>query len=231
MDFYRLYVCLLFVALVTLCNSTPSQRNACLQALVAVLCSHVSRSLFNKDRLVFALHLSRHIPPPQAIVTSEGHAAAWEHLVTDSSVHLLAAATSLHPDTPKWIPQACRSAFNAVAHAHPRILQTFQTNEAAWAAWQESPEADKLPECSKLLTPLEQALVTKALRPEALLMALQGLAISELGAQTFQPGPLRLKDLDAEVGPEVPILFINAPGSDPCQELQAFAARWAFLLC
>jgi hypothetical protein len=200
------------------------------QALVAALCAHVSRSLFNKDRLVFALHLARHLPSNHCPAAAKARDAEWDHLVMDSATHTLATATASAQleNIPKWIPQPRRAAFAAVCRTHESIAAAMHADEAAWAAWQGSPDAEKLPESSKQLTELESALVVQALRPEALFAALQRLVAQELGAGAVQPGALELKALNAEVGPRVPILFINAPGSDPCQQLQAFAARCVY---
>ena len=185
--------------------------------------AHVSRALFERHRLPFALHLARSLGGAEdgdawnALLDTEGGAALAAQAVPDGEV----------PGLP-WVSEDCKMPVAALAAQRPRVGSCLAAEAAAWQEWCDAPGVTAPPPAATAaLHPAECALVAQAMRPDALVATLCSAAQSELAMGALAPAPSGFADLEGEADASVPVLLFTAPGSDPCQELQSFAKRCA----
>lgn len=199
-----------------------------LQAVIATVVKHVMRSIFNADRLTFALHLAFRV----AAAKPEGAAGAkalpeseWEHLKKGGGLEtsVIRLRGSHHP--PKWLPSSLHASFSSLAQAHPHLLASLEQQDSEWADWFQRSEAEHLPVCASHLSMLQKTLLVQALRPDRLHSALASLAMSELALLALAPGTLSMDALQSHAGSTMPILLLATPGGDPSQELREYGVK------
>jgi len=186
-------------------------------SLLQLVFSYVSRSLYKKDRLTFAMHFARELA--QELIPEEAWALFTGSLVADGG----------GAQRPAWVGEEHAAAWAKLTKAMPTMAQNLDLgNAAAWSTWMRSSQCEQeFPEQAqgrdKAFT---QVLLTQALRPDRLESAMQGFVCLALGLKAISPPPLSLQRIHSEeLTAKMPMLLITTPGADPSQELEEFAAR------
>lgn len=199
-----------------------------MQAVVATVFAYVSRSLFNADRLTFALHLAFSVAATKAQAGSAGTALPeheWEHLTKGTALPMGSFDARSTTSIPRWLPSTVHASFTALARAHPELLAPIASSEGEWADWFQRPHAETLPPSASHLSPLQKTLVVQALRPDRLHTSLVALALSELAIRGLAPGTLSMTALQEQADSKTPLLLLATPGGDPSQEVQEYCLR------
>ena len=202
-----------------LANAAPAERTRLLSPLLQQLVfGSVSRSLFKRDRLTYAMHLLHML---HGQLFGEGE---WE-LFTGQV--LIAGGAGGGASLPRWAHADRAPAFAALAQALPS-LANLPFADPQWERWAKSDrcEVDFPSNLPGTTTPFQKILLIQALRPERLQPALvifvtQTLSISSLTPASSALGEVYAQDSTAAI----PILMITTVGADPTQELEEFAAR------
>ena len=202
-----------------LSHAAPVERTRMLSPLLQQLVfGSVSRSLFKKDRLTYAMHLL-HLLHPQLFGQGE---TEWE-LFTGQVIVAGGGAAPLPP----WAHADRAPAFAALGHALPNLVQ-LPFADPQWSRWSKSDRAEvdfpsNLPGTT---TPFQKILLIQALRPERLQSALVMFVTSTLTIPSLSPASSSLPEIfKQDSSPSVPILMIATAGADPTQELEDYAKR------
>eukprot|EP00056_Hartaetosiga_gracilis_P017754 m.8317 g.8317 ORF g.8317 m.8317 type:complete len:4146 (-) comp6080_c0_seq1:66-12503(-) len=188
--------------------------------------SHVARSLFKRDRTIFAMHLVH------GLFSDEFEGNEWNVLLQPTTASASAKGgkqTSSSMDkrlAPGWVPLESVPSLLYVLENTSGLSQAAQLNdEGVWRDWLRHPTCEKaFPR--HVVRLVHQLLLVKALRPDRLPFAMSSLACRLLGLKDLSPAADSLKELyAAETNSGTPILAIVSPGADPSQELQELARK------
>ena len=199
------------------------------QAVLQAVYMHVSRSLFDQDRLAFALHLLHSLSGALDTTSQSGaiSSSEWDQL-TGSGAAAVQANASSSGSAPHWVPSSSHAAIESLCAAVPQIGAAFDaSNAAAWTTWLQSSESSLVPVCAQALRPIQQALITQALRPDRLHSALCAAAVAELAVPSLAPPAVDMPGLAEQcstVGARA-VLLLAGPGNDPSHELHEAALR------
>jgi dynein heavy chain 2 len=190
-------------------------------ALLRLVFGHVSRSIFNADRLTFGMHFARHLAKERA------DAESWNHYFG------LTAATEgagRGSNVLGWVPPDAAPGYESLVAAFPTMAADYEFNNGvAWNDWMKSPVAETcVPERVSSRQgggAFAQLLLVQALRPDRLESAMASFVCTQLGVKSIAPPPLSLARVCEEAGCSSPVLFIVTPGSDPSQELEEHAQK------
>jgi len=184
----------------------------------------VGRAIFKIDRLMFGVHFV-HIARAHLFQPGE-----WEFLTgegvsvgtTDDEEKQAGSAL-----LPSWAAPDRSSVLNDFQSSFPRLVAKIDLqgkSASEWSRW------GKHPECEKVfppgLTPFQQVLVTKVLRPDRLESAMTLFCCDALGVESLSPPQSSIATLVESNAEDstCPILLIATPGSDPSKELEEYAA-------
>ena len=202
-----------------LTHAGPAERTRALSPLLQQLVfGAVSRSLFKKDRLTYAMHLL-HLLHPKLFGDGENE---WEVFTGQ----VLVAGGGGAP-LPPWAHADRAPAFAALSQALPQLTQ-LPFADPQWSRWSTSDRAEtdfpsNLPGTT---TPFHKILLIQALRPERLQSALIMFVTKTLNVPSLSPASSSLSEIfKQDTGPTVPILMITTAGADPTQELEDYAKR------
>lgn len=200
------------------------------ESLKYLVFSFITRSLFKADRLMFALHLA-HCLKPKNFGPNEWEFFTGQLIGADEHGHHQAQSTggNLH-GAEGWLPPDRRADFVSFCSTFPQLVSVLRFSEEAWKNWIREPNAENdkyFPNFSggRSLTPFQQLLVIKTLRPDRLQSAMHKFALEINSINSISPAPLNLQKLVDEVDPLEPILFVCEGGADPSQELEDFAQK------
>ncbi|TPX32194.1 hypothetical protein SmJEL517_g04664 [Synchytrium microbalum] len=182
------------------------------RTLESLVYATVGRALFKADRLAFAYHLIKQLHP------NSYDAREWDYLVGTA----LDQQDSVGAEVPSWVPSDKVNKFRLL-QSLPRIKASFSDREG-WSRWiSQNACEDSFPPAAKQLTPFQQLLIIKTLRPDRLLTSMTNTACEILDMPSLALNPLTFPQLHEESTSHEPILFITTPGADPSEELRAYA--------
>ncbi|EGD76743.1 dynein heavy chain isotype 1B [Salpingoeca rosetta] len=202
---------------------------------------YVSRSLFKRDRLTFAMHLTRGIFPEEfdedawhALTAPIGTAGGGAGGGNAANASPSRRASTMDRTSggggggiPSWTPPDRVAAVRSVLEAVPSLGRSARLEEdaAVWRNWMEQPACERnFP--SHVVRKVQQLLLVKALRPDRLQAAMTGLACRFLGLDDLTPPATNLHALhEAETTPTEPVLMVVSAGADPSQELREAATH------
>lgn len=170
----------------------------------------VSRSLFKRDRMTYAMHLL-HLLHPDLFGEHE-----WA-VFTGQLVNLLSSSGSIVDSSaaiPHWAHVDRSSAFSALAKALPQLVQLPFT-DGQWVQWSTSDRAEQeFPESlPRDFTPFQRILLVQALRPDRLKPALIEFITSTLGISSLTPLSSSLKEIFiGDSKSTTPILMVLTAG-------------------
>jgi dynein heavy chain len=183
---------------------------------------NVCRSLFEKDKLLFAFLLT------VAIMGGKGE-------IDPSELYFLLtggmASENPHPNpAPQWLTDKSWSEMVRLSgiSAFEGFYKDVAANIAAWKRLYDSDAPHKADYPGKwgsmgYLTRMQKLLVLRCIRPDKLVLAIQDFVGSQLGAKFLQPPPFDLKSCYEDSSAGQPLIFVLSPGSDPMAALLYFA--------
>ncbi|GAB1598116.1 dynein heavy chain 3, axonemal-like [Argonauta hians] len=181
----------------------------------------VSRSLFEKDKLLFTFLLCIGLSNvwDDQIVDLE-----WRFLLTGG----LALENPHSNPAPDWLPEKNWS--EIVRCSQLPVLQTFrehfENNLEEWKALYDSPHPHKMkyPEpFEDQLTQLQRLLVLRCLRLDKMIPAIQDFIQERMGQSYIEPTTFDLTVSYEESSVQTPLIFVLSPGVDPMAALLRFA--------
>ena len=187
-------------------------------ALLRLVFGHVSRSIFNADRLTFGMHFARHLSKEQADPES------WNFYFG-----LDAGDRGSRGAAPGWVPPDVAPRYASLVGAFPNIASEYNlTDGGRWSDWMRSPSAETCVPGGggrRRDGAFTELLLVQALRPDRLASAMSSFVCNELSVDSIAPPPLSLSRVCDEASASSPVLFIVTPGSDPSQELEEHASK------
>ncbi|XP_069942834.1 cytoplasmic dynein 2 heavy chain 1 isoform X1 [Cherax quadricarinatus] len=198
-------------------GSSTDQRIKSLQrALIDLVYSYISRSLFKADRLMFALHLV-HGMYPELFRENE-----WEAFIGQLVTDVRTDATEVKEALPKWIDEERAFAISLLKQTFPTMYEMLHLDDLSmWSGFARSShcETDLPVQLGQKLSGFQHLLLIQALRPDRLQSAMVNFATRALGMKELSPPALNLRRLLPETSAGEPIMIIISPGADPSQEL------------
>ncbi|XP_066944541.1 dynein axonemal heavy chain 3-like [Macrobrachium rosenbergii] len=180
----------------------------------------VSRSLFEKDKMLFSFILCVRLQQAQGSLNED----VWRFLLTggkgliDSSIG--GPPTSWLSDR-AWhqLIQAGRCASLSGIHEH------LTKNLPLWEEVYESPVPHQtpFPEPYHDLSALERLAVLRCIRPDKVTLAIQDMIEKQLGEEYLSPPQFNISSSFDDSTCRTPLIFILSPGTDPVASLQRFA--------
>jgi dynein heavy chain len=191
------------------------------RSFIQLLFVMVSRSLFEKDKLLYSIMLGLKcqemdkelkLPEVMALLTGlPGHAK--EEKPADSG----------------WLTAVSWARINALqglGDVFDGFIGEFSANIGGWKSVFDSDDVDAVdwPNNFKLkCTPLQRALLVFALRTDGTVKALQDVVEAKLTRFFLEPPPLELDVSFKDSTPAIPLIYILAMGSDPMMDIQKLA--------
>jgi len=189
---------------------------------------NICRSLFEKDKLLFAFLLCARV----MLSKKEMDSSLYQFLLTggvgvpEKEVHKPAHA--------EWIGakgwgEVCRAA--NISPAFAQLPEDIAANTAEWQAMLEAAEPHKQPPplgYADKLSKFDVVLLLRMLRPDKVVPALQSFVSETLGAKYTEPPPFDLEGAYKESSSTTPLLFVLSPGTDPTAALLSFANAMKF---
>ncbi|KAG5463924.1 hypothetical protein LSCM1_00097 [Leishmania martiniquensis] len=182
---------------------------------------NVSRSLFEKHKLMFSFYLC------VRLMDQRGRVDAGEFRFLLQGPTLVAEAID-NPD-PSWITPTTWNewcyldqhfdAFSGLkAHlcAHLPHYREFFMSSAAHRQPLAADWADKL-------TPMQHLMFLRCVRPDKVMERLQDFVLTEMGEKFIRPPPFDLMTSFKDSSPAVPLIFILSQGADPYDDWKRFA--------
>ena len=204
-----------------LTESAPSQElqrriDMLSSALLRLVFGHVSRSVFNADRLTFGMHFARHLAKEQADPES------WDYYFGLDAGDVAGGGGRVA--APGWVPPDVATGYSNLVGTFPDVAKQYDlSNGSRWSEWMRSSDAEKcVPSGGSSFAEL---LLVQALRPDRLASAMTLFVCNELSVDSIAPPPLSLNRVCEEASASSPVLFIVTPGSDPSQELEEHASK------
>jgi len=185
------------------------------------LYKNVCRSLFEKDKLLFSLLLCQRLMESKGEVDND----VWRFLITGG----VGSVEEANPD-PSWISAPSWGELYRLgkidAFKKRGFAQDFKKRLADFRVIFDSatPQSESLPEPWQTdLNDMENCCVKRAIRGDKLVPTVSDFVINNLGQKFTEPPPFDLVQCYADSSPEVPLIFVLTPGSDPTLTLLQFA--------
>jgi dynein heavy chain len=195
-------------------------------AFLLLVYNAVCRSLFEKDKTLFALLLAVTIHRELGTLV----AAEWRFLLTGMAPP--AAPTGVGEANLKpaeWMPERVWQevmSLSALGKTFAGLPQSVRAHINKWKKVYDSPEPHReaLPgERWEELPLFQKLLILRAIRPDKVVAAVEDYISEELGEQFVTPPPFDLLATFHESTAVTPLVFVLSAGTDPSGELLAFA--------
>ena len=198
------------------------QEDDSIQEKIRQLCSvleknmlfFVGRSLFKKDRLMFAVHLI-HEMKPEVFKDNE-----WEYFVGQAT-----SETDSSTSLPSWAVPDRELQFGLFQSALPELVTRCRLNEdQTWRRWGQANECEKAFPAAVEMTAFQQVLLVQTLRPDRLQSCMLQFVLDILGIDSITPSQ-GLESCLQEMDCATPVLMITTVGADPSEELRGLAEQ------
>lgn len=184
---------------------------------------NVCRSLFEKDKLVFSFSLSI------------GILTARNELDEKLLAFFLTGGLGLdNPHTnpaPGWLTEKSWNEIVRASDLSPLkgLHNAIAKNVQEWKSFydESSPEEVAFPKPFDGVADFVSLIVLKAIRPDKIVHAVQKFIIKNMGRSFVEPPSFDLQASFADSNPTMPLVFILSPGSDPMDNLMAFAKEYS----
>lgn len=201
-----------------------------IDAVTVNLYNNVCRSLFEKDKLLFAFILTTKIMISNKQLQMDElefllHGPKNEIDVTDSA--------NKNPD-PSWISDKVWMNILQLKQLHGFSIDFFQQFHEHMSTWRQiyddlKPEEIQMPGIwDSKLTTFEKLLVVNALRPDKFVNAIAIFIERQMGTTFISPPPFDLQKSFEDSNCLTPLIFILSPGVDPMQSILSFAEKLKF---
>ena len=187
-----------------------------------LLYQNVCRSLFEKDKLLFAFVLCTKL----LMFDSKISGTELRFLLTGG---VAMGETPYENPAPSWISpkmwgEVCRG--NDLGEAFNGLRDHIATFPDQWRALYDSTEPQKvsLPGgWHERLDSFQRLLVLRMMRPDKLVPALTTYVSQQMGPRFVEPMPFAIEPSFNDSSPTTPLIFVLSPGSDPMANLLKFA--------
>lgn len=185
---------------------------------------NVCRSLFEKDKLLFAFSLSTRILQSHDLV----HGEELMFLLTGGLKEPASPKTKPYQSAPWLTDRAWKELqkLNELTRFNHELTESVESRPKAWQVIYDSssPHNERLPgRFEKELDGIARLCIVRCIRPDRLVPAIRDFVSKELGEQyAYAP----LFDISAcydDSSPTTPLVFVLSPGSDPMTALLQFA--------
>eukprot|EP00746_Dinoflagellata_sp_MGD_P065943 gnl/MRDRNA2_/MRDRNA2_27403_c0_seq1.p1 gnl/MRDRNA2_/MRDRNA2_27403_c0~~gnl/MRDRNA2_/MRDRNA2_27403_c0_seq1.p1 ORF type:complete len:868 (-),score=166.51 gnl/MRDRNA2_/MRDRNA2_27403_c0_seq1:73-2433(-) len=208
-------------------TAAPAKAEARLQKLDAqflkLLYEDVCQSLFEKDKLLYSMLLTIKMLDFDAELNQN-----------QLRLFLTGGGGGGQPARPKpsqeWVSDVTWGRILELERLDDAAFHDFSVRfESNIKSWKKVFDADHPKDATwpeefkQKTTMLEQALVLLALRPDAVVAAIQDLVCNKLGNEFIEPPTFNLNHLYMESQSSVPLIFILTTGADPMTELLKLA--------
>ncbi|KAL6428106.1 hypothetical protein ACFW04_008466 [Cataglyphis niger] len=180
---------------------------------------NICRSLFEKDKLLFALLLVINLRETSDVPET---ASQWLFLLTGGI-----GLENPYVNPTEWLPvkqwdQLCR--LDSIP-GFEGIRKSFSNAISEWKKIFDSREPQKQPYPSpyRNINLFERLLILRCIRPDKIISAVQIFVEEQLGTQYVEAPPFDLESSFADSNCCIPLIFILTPGADPAQALLTFA--------
>ncbi|KAF5843852.1 dynein heavy chain and region D6 of dynein motor-domain-containing protein, partial [Dunaliella salina] len=192
-----------------------------------MLYTNVCRSLFEKDKLLFAFLLATRIMRQKKVLPSH----EYDYLATGGASAIGHSDKSLLPNPdPTWISAkawAELGRLGSISEAFGTLQGHMALSKVGWRqALYDSPNPHLQPfpePFNSSLSAFQRLLLLRVLRPDKFVPAVAEFVSASLGSKFTQPPPFDLAAAYAESSSSVPLLFVLSPGTDPTAALMSFA--------
>ena len=180
---------------------------------------NVCRSLFEKDKLLFAFQLCIRILQNGGKVDS----AEWNFLLTGG---LTEPEMEANP-AEEWLPDKAWRDINKLAllPAFAELPGSIASSTMSWRTLYDdtAPQRIRMPEPFADIGRFRMLLIMRCLRPDKVVPAVQDFVEETLGKQYVEPLPFNLGACYNESSAVSPLIFVLSAGSDPTAALVTFA--------
>jgi len=182
---------------------------------------NVCRSLFEKDKLLFAMTLCVSI---KGKIHKELDLGEFRFLLTGG----VALEISRKNPADGWLNKALWGEMTRLDAfpAFEGFCDSFEKDHEEFRKIYDSPEPTKVPlpaPWEERLTPFQKLLVLRTLRPDKIVTAVTAFVISAMGQRYVEPPPFDLQGSYNDSAATTPLIFVLSPGSDPMSALLKFA--------
>eukprot|EP00898_Chlorokybus_atmophyticus_P003847 jgi/Chlat1/4463/Chrsp29S04567 len=190
---------------------------------------NVCRSLFEKDKLLFAFLLCSRIMETRGDIDP----AEWMFLLT-GGIGTGGTGFGTNPN-PEWLidrswTELCR--LSVLSPAFTGLAEGLRDNPKEWKELYDSTEPHLMPlpggganNNSKFssLNPIQKLLVLRCVRPDKVVPAVQDFVVQAMGRKFVEPPVFDLGSCYADSSATCPLIFVLSVGSDPMAALLKFA--------
>ncbi|RZF38562.1 hypothetical protein LSTR_LSTR006157 [Laodelphax striatellus] len=185
---------------------------------------NICRSLFEKDKLLFALILSVNLQSHEGAIDQE----EWMFLLTGG-----VGLDNPHPNPTTWLPA---SSWDELCRLDDLpnfkgIRKHFTTNLPEWKEIFDSVEPHKAVYPSpwnEKVSLFQRAVLLRCIRNDKIIPGIQMYVEDQIGKRFIEPPPFNLAASFADSQSTVPLIFILTPGADPTALLLKFADDQGF---
>lgn len=207
------------------------------------LFNNVCRSLFNKDKLFFAFHMSvRVMQARKQLDQSElrflltGAAGSVNREIPENPCDDFEFGENQEIDESlggKWLPQAIWEQVSKLGQiaSFSGFDNAFVAKQKAWRTYYESPDpwSVTLPSpWEKNLSAFQKLLIMRALRPDKMVSAVRECVKINIGEKYTQPPPFDVKGAFADSTCSAPLIFVLSSGVDPVQHVQKMGEEMGY---
>jgi len=180
---------------------------------------NVCRSLFEKDKLLFAFLLCVRIMEFKGSIDSE----EWMFLLTGGL-----GVVQPRPNPTTWlVDKGWREVLQLnQLPTFMGIADSVEQSPEGWKKLYDAPDPHKvtLPGLYNSLDSFRKLLILRCFRPDKVLPAIQEFVQVNLGKKYVDSPPFDLQACYNDSSPTTPLIFVLSPGSDPTAALSQFAA-------
>ena len=183
------------------------------------------RGLFEKDKLLFSLHLAAKVLESLNKVNMvEYNFFLRGGQVLDRAVQVPNPATS-------WISEPSWDNVTEMDKGVPKfsgLANSFEQDLSDWKGWYQSdnPETAALPgEWDNACNELQKMLLVRAIRPDRVALVATNFIVNNLGQRFTEPPPLDMNAVLDDSSPQMPLIFVLSAGVDPTRDLINLAQR------
>lgn len=200
-----------------------------IDAVTENLYNNVCRSLFEKDKLLFAFILTTKIMMSNKQLQIE----ELEFLIRGSALNESDMLAHKNPDS-SWISDKIWTNILQLKQLHGfavDFIEQFHAHLSTWRLIYDDlrPEDIPLPGIwDSKLTTFEKLLVVNALRPDKFVNAVATFIERQMGKTFISPPPFDLQKSFEDSNCLTPLIFILSPGVDPMQSILSFAEKLKF---
>ncbi|KAG2490029.1 hypothetical protein HYH03_011494 [Edaphochlamys debaryana] len=187
------------------------------------LYQNVCRSLFEKDKLLFAFVLA-------CKLQMDEHKMSSDELRFMLTGGVAMGDLPLPNPAPDWMSdrmwgEVCRAS-DLAAPCWKGLTDHVAESTAAWRRIYDSlePHTEPLPEpWQSRLDPFQRIIILRTIRPDKLIPALTLFVADTMGKRFVEPMPFAIEPSFNDSTATSPLIFVLSPGSDPMASLQMFA--------